>query len=495
MIVSTLLLAVAIGAAAPDDNVCVPAEDGRSWLCGTRADPPVSTGTLPAVEPPSLPPRDDPQLEVFAIPDPATTRTRAIPGSPLLQDAANAAAPQQQGPVDSQPARPPVTVPFAGDGKFTLLLASLTTIPDLLAFAEDFEVDLARAARVPILVNGNVRHVLVFGRFPSAEAARQAIPNLPYVLQSMRPTAVSLDRYANDPVPLVAPSEEVAAIAPPQEPISSVPMSADGSPAQEPPSDAMDRATDAETDLAVTASPAEDLPANSSSPREVAAPALAADAEKARVAAEMEPEPGPEPETVAEPAPIALLGLEEDPVPRATAETETSEPSTDSPMAVDEAEPDTSDSATARVSNPLAASNPFALPQPDDAARAPPPRERESTTTRQARLEPEPALEAAASGADTRPEGASWLSAQDFASAAGGYTVQMAVRSSIDTATTLAARLDLDPSRTYFVPYRGNVLVLVGRYATITDAKRALDQLPTLDNPPWVRRAKPLTRQ
>lgn len=471
MILPTFIIAISSWSAAPDDNVCVPAEDGRSWVCGTRADPPQASGSLPIAEPERLPPRDDPQLEVFAIPTPAQTRTKAIPGSPLLQDAQRVAPVQEEQPVAQQPA--PSSVPDIAAGKFTLLLASLTSVPDLMSFAEDFEVDLSRAARIPILVNGAARHVLIFGRFETAEAARSAIPNLPYVLQSMRPTAVSLDRYANDPVPLA----EI-----PQESVVAVNRVAPPDPA----------APEMDEPLVDTTASSETI-------------AAALDPVPAASEVERDAEPVPDP-LVEEPEADSFVaetnGKEDsDPVPMASDLPPLESPEPDaSDIQVAELQPEPTEPAVPAPSRPstnegtaLATNNPFALPETDE--RATMTRRQERQESRQASESPSVAVaQAPEARPSTRPR-ESWRSAEEFARADGGYTVQMAVRPTVAEAESLAVRLDLDPMQTYFVPYRGNVLVLVGRYGSISDAKRALEELPALDNPPWVRRAKPLTRQ
>ena len=477
MILPTFIIAISTWSAAPDDNVCVPAEDGRSWVCGTRADPPQASGSLPDAESERLPPRDDPQLEVFAIPTPAQTRTKAIPGSPLLQDAQPVAPVQADQPVAQQPA--PTSVPDIAAGKFTLLLASLTSVPDLMSFAEDFEVDLSRAARVPILVNGTARHVLIFGRFETAEAARSAIPNLPYVLQSMRPTAVSLDRYANDPVPLVeTPQESVVAANPVVAPEPAAPE------IDEP----LVEATASSETIAAALDPAP-LPAAGEVERD-ADPAPDPMVEKPEAdmfVAETDGNEDSDPILMASDLPPSDLPPLESPEPEAGDGQVTELQPEPTEPAVAPSRPSANEGAA------LAANNPFALPEAD---------ERDAMTRRQERQESREASEQPSVAVSqvtearplTRPR-ASWRGAEEFARADGGYTVQMAVRPSVAEAESLAVRLDLDPTRTYFVPYRGNVLVLVGRYGSISDAKRALEQLPGLDNPPWVRRAKPLTRQ
>ncbi|MDX1569044.1 MAG: hypothetical protein R3200_01070 [Xanthomonadales bacterium] len=173
-----------VTASDEDDWVCVVAEDGRSWECGRGADAP-EVRSLPAET--SEPRRATPPDSTVA-----QSTTPPVPSQPTIF-APTASVGDPRGQDDTGP-------PMAGG--YALQIADLPSHEELLDFAENFEIDLNRAAEVRVRDAGVERFLLLYGRYDDLSEARGAIPELPPVLRAFKPIVRRLDRLGSTPVPL-----------------------------------------------------------------------------------------------------------------------------------------------------------------------------------------------------------------------------------------------------------------------------------------------------
>lgn len=477
MIAGALLFVLQLAAGdvdpAVDDWVCIAGEDG--WICGRGADrPELVDSSEPAAESDD-PAGTEPVAEIIPLPN-ANVAVRARPGSPLLLGTMNEPSAPPAAP-DAAVAGTPVS------GGYALLLASLASVDDLLGFVDDFEVSKDQAARVPVVQNGILRHLLIYGRYDTPQQAVEAAGQLPGVLRSMRPDLVTLADFAAEPVPL-------------------------GDPA---PSPAAEDTTTAQPAVSTETESAADL----------RTPAIEADsAERVVNAPSTEPDP-PEPDGTAETTGLATRPAEQ-------ISTEIADTVNEATSAVDPTAPPVVDDAPATAAA-LPVANAFPVSEQTTTTDQPDAQAREVVRTGSARSDP---LGYAAEASQTRsdqPEPATTQTSRSTVSSSpaitlptsggtvapresgspesrsparnpgssvgfrereGRYTIQLA---SVDDQAAAVRYLSsvpaLDATRTYAVPAEGRVLILFDRFESFSAAQSQLARLEFVPGTPWVRRA------
>ena len=166
------LLVLLLSQTPPGKQVCVPAEGGTGWTCGTDAAA-LSSGAVPARRERSMPPlllidprRFDEGFNEVSAPE------TALPAAVKQPSAAATLAPAVTRLARASAASASQASTRAG-GRFSLQLAATNSPDNFPALLRKFRLDPTKARTVR---SSEQVWLLLYGDFPDAATARAAIP-------------------------------------------------------------------------------------------------------------------------------------------------------------------------------------------------------------------------------------------------------------------------------------------------------------------------------